>query len=173
MVSKERQTANTLVTAFNSMDIDTISALRTPNCQRVFLPSSLGYAPQSNYTYHASLMAMKSIFTSFHITVNDVIEETSDSEWSEEGRKKKIVMYVTARGDTAVGEYKNEYVWKMAFEDGGKRICEWSEFVDVGVSRDFMPKLKAGVAMKMAWEQGDAGCHGVKENLDGRREEDG
>jgi hypothetical protein len=152
MVSKERQTANALVAAFNSMDIDTISALRTPDCQRVFLPSSLGYAPQSNDTYRANLMAMESVFTSFQITVNDVLEATSDSALGGEG-KKKIVMYVTARGDTAVGEYRNEYVWKMSFEEGGERICEWSEFVDVGVSRDFMPKLKAGIAKKMAEEK--------------------
>jgi hypothetical protein len=59
-------------------------------------------------------------------------------------------MFVTATGDTAVGEYKNEYVWKMAFEQGGERVCEWEEFVDVGVSRDFMPKLKAKIGRRMA-----------------------
>jgi hypothetical protein len=58
-------------------------------------------------------------------------------------------MFVTARGDTAVGEYKNEYVWKTAFKEGSEKICEWSEFVDVGVSRDFLPKLQGEIARKI------------------------
>lgn len=56
--------------------------------------------------------------------------------------RKKIVMFISAHGDTPVGEYKNEYVWKMAFEEGGEKVCEWVEFVDVGMARDFYPLLK-------------------------------
>jgi hypothetical protein len=154
MPSQERNTANAIVTAFNSMDIDTIISLRTPGCQRIFLPSFLKYAPQSNETYRTSLEAMKSVFNSFKITVNDIIEGVSDTKVDPrsggQNGKKKIVMFVTATGDTTVGEYRNEYVWRMAFEEGGDRVCEWSEFVDVGVSRDFMPKLKGEIARKMA-----------------------
>jgi hypothetical protein len=154
MPSQERNTANAIVTAFNSMDIDTIISLRTPGCQRLFLPSSLKYAPQSNETYRTSLEAMKSVFNSFKMTVNDIIEGVSDTKVDPrsggQNGKKKIVMFVTATGDTTVGEYRNEYVWRMAFEEGGDRVCEWSEFVDVGVSRDFMPKLKGEIARKMA-----------------------
>jgi hypothetical protein len=154
MPSQERNTANAIVTAFNSMNIDTIISLRIPGCQRIFLPYSLKYAPQSNETYRTSLEAMKSVFNSFKITVNDIIEGVSDTEVDSrsggQNGKKKIVMFVTATGDTTVGEYRNEYVWRMAFEEGGDRVCEWSEFVDVGVSRDFMPKLKGEIARKMA-----------------------
>jgi hypothetical protein len=78
MPSPERQIADAIVVAFNIMDIDTIISLRTPTCQRIFLPLSLNYAPQLNHTYRASLLAMKSVFTSFHIRVNDVIEGTGD-----------------------------------------------------------------------------------------------
>ena len=40
-----------------------------------------------------------------------------------------------------MGEYRNEYVWKMGFEEGGARVDEWVEYVDVGMVRDFYPKL--------------------------------
>lgn len=73
---------------------------------------------------------MGRVFKSFRVTVDDVIEDASD-----DGRES-IVMYVSASGETHIGEYKNEYVWKMGFEEGGERISEWSEFVDVGVARD-------------------------------------
>ncbi|OAL52782.1 hypothetical protein IQ07DRAFT_585887 [Pyrenochaeta sp. DS3sAY3a] len=151
MSSKERQTADAIVVAFNSMDIDAILGFRTPDCQRVILPASLNIAPQSNSAYRANLAAMNGIFTSFKLAVHDVIEGTSstsgesteDQGASTVHEKKKIVMYISARGDTPVGEYKNEYVWKMGFEDGGERVCEWVEYVDVGMARDFYPLLKA------------------------------
>ncbi|KAF2132362.1 hypothetical protein P153DRAFT_285012 [Dothidotthia symphoricarpi CBS 119687] len=132
MPSKERQTADTIVQAYNRMDIDTIVSLRTPDCKRIFLPSSLKYPSQSNDAFRANLTSMKSIFTNFKVTVHDVIESGSTSA---------IVIFASARGDTPIGVYENEYVWKMTFEEGGERVCGWSEFVDVGMARDFLPKL--------------------------------
>ncbi|KAF1365872.1 hypothetical protein EJ07DRAFT_94391 [Lizonia empirigonia] len=136
MPSRERQTADHLVAAYNTMDVNTIIALRTPDCERVFLPSSLKLPPQSNEAFRANLLAFSAVFTSFAITVNDVIESVTDVS------QKRIVMYVSVAGETPVGEYRNEYVWKMGFEEGGERIESWSEFVDVGVARDFYPHLK-------------------------------
>lgn len=133
MPSKERQTADAIVSAFNTMDVDTIIALRTPECRRVFLPSSLKYPGQINDAYRANLISMKSVFTSFDVTVTDVIEGTS-----QESGNKKIVMYITARGDTAIGKYNNEYVWKLGFEESGERVNEWSEYVDVVSSSPYM-----------------------------------
>jgi hypothetical protein len=126
MPSKERQTADAIVAAFNIMDVDAIISLRTPECKRVFMPSSLNYTPQTNEEYGERLTGMKSIFASFHVTVDDVIEGPSSN-----GDRKKIVMYVSARGDTPVGEYKNEYVWKMGFDESGEKVNEWVEYVDV------------------------------------------
>ncbi|KAF2027005.1 hypothetical protein EK21DRAFT_72987 [Setomelanomma holmii] len=121
MPSKERATADALVQAFNTANIDTIISLRTPDCMRVFKPEALKFAPQTNAQYHASLKAILQVFSSFSITVTDVIE----------GQKKKIIMYVNARGDTPIGEYVNQYVWKIGFEKGGERVNEWEEYVDV------------------------------------------
>lgn len=162
MLSKERQTADAIVAAFNTMDIDTIISLRTSDCKRVFLPTSLGYNPQSNDAYRANLMGMKSIFTSFHVTVNDVIEGTSTTP-SPEGvavERKKIVLFVSARGSTPVGEYNNEYVWKMAFDESGETVNEWTEYVDVGMTRDFYPLLKGEMIRRAKAATGIAGEKG-------------
>ncbi|KAL1595709.1 hypothetical protein SLS60_009398 [Paraconiothyrium brasiliense] len=140
-MSKERETTNALIRAFNTMDIDTIIALRTPDCKRVFLPSSLNFPPQSNDAYRQNLTGMKSVFTSFELSVDDVIEGISQDEQGVE--RRKIVIFASAKGQTPVGEYRNEYVWKMGFEEGGQRVSEWIEYVDVGMARDFFPKLAA------------------------------
>jgi hypothetical protein len=126
MPSRDRQTADAVVAAFNIMDVDTLISLRTPTCKRVFLPASLKYPPQTNDEYRDNLNSMKHIFQNFQVTVDDVIEGKSEN-----GDRKKIVMFVRARGDTPVGEYINEYVWRMGFDESGEKVDEWAEYVDV------------------------------------------
>ncbi|KAF3035622.1 hypothetical protein E8E11_004512 [Didymella keratinophila] len=146
--SKERGTADKLVAAYNAMDVDTIIALRTPDCQRVFLPSSLKYPPQSNAFFKQNLTAISQIFTSFKIVVDDAIEGFASDGYA------RIIMYVSAFGESPVGEYRNQYVWKMAFTDDGELIREWSEFVDVGMAQDFYPKLKGEMVRRAAAKEG-------------------
>lgn len=50
-------------------------------------------------------------------------------------------MYLTARADTVVGEYVNEYVWFLTFDEAETQIVESKEFVDTVMNRDFFPKL--------------------------------
>ena len=109
MPSEQRQTADKLVQAFNALDTEAIISLRTPECSRIFLPTTLNLAPQSNEIYLRELNSLKTIFTTFKITVHDIIEGTSDDG------SVKMVMYVSAEGQTVVGEYKNEYVLEDGF----------------------------------------------------------
>jgi hypothetical protein len=134
MPSKQRQTADALITAFNAQDTNTIISLRTTDCMRHFLPSSLNITPQDNTRYLSELNALNQIFTSFKLTVNDVIEDLE---------QRKIAMFVSAFGETPVGDYNNEYVWRMKFDEAGEKIAEWTEYVDAGMVKDFFPKLKA------------------------------
>lgn len=50
-------------------------------------------------------------------------------------------MYLRARADTKAGEYRNEYVWFLRFDEEGL-IDEMKEYVDTVMYRDFWPKLK-------------------------------
>ena len=133
--STQRQTANALVKAFNAMSISDIIALRTPECKRQILPYSLKYPPQSNDVYRDSLKAIIPAFRNFSLTVYEIFEDVE---------QKKIVMHLRARADTAAGEYINEYMWILKFNEKGK-ICDQKEYVDVGVNRDFLPKLQAAL----------------------------
>jgi hypothetical protein len=146
--SKERRTADKLVAAYNAMDIDTIIAMRTPDCERVFLPSSLKYPPQSNDYFRQNLTAISQIFTSFKIVVDEVIEGFASDGYA------RIIMYVSAFGESPVGEYRNQYVWKMGFTDNGQLIRKWSEFVDVGIAQEFYPKLKGEMVRRAAAKEG-------------------
>lgn len=131
----QRQTADALVAAFNSMSITDIISLRTPGCMRQILPYSLKYSAQSNDTYRDSLRAIIPAFQNFSLTVHDMIEDVE---------QKKIMMHLKARADTAAGEYVNEYMWILKFNEHGQ-ICDQKEYVDVGVNRDFLPKLQAAL----------------------------
>ena len=128
----QRKTADALVDAFNSMSISNIIALRTPDCKRTILPYSLQYPPQSNKEYASSLRAIIPAFRNFSLTVYEIIEDV---------QQKKIVMHLKARADTAAGEYLNEYMWILKFDDKDM-IEDQKEYVDVGVNRDFFPKLQ-------------------------------
>jgi hypothetical protein len=160
MASEERRTADAIVNAFNTADINTLISLRTPNCMRVFQPDALQFEPQTNAQYRASLLAILQVFSSFKITVTDVIEGTSEfparTDEQEGGnaftQKKKIIMYVNARGDTPIGEYVNQYVWKMGFEAGGKRVNEWEEYVDV-VSVECDNQILARLMKGRVWQE--------------------
>lgn len=138
-LTPQRKTADALIDAFNSMSIPSIIALRTPDCKRTILPYSLQYPPSTNDEYRSSLQSIIPAFRNFSLTVYEIIEDV---------QQQKMVMHLKARADTAAGEYLNEYMWILKFNDEGM-IEDQKEYVDVGVNRDFFPKLqKALVGLK-------------------------
>ena len=138
-ITHQRQTANDYIAAFNAMDIDALASFRAPSALRFILPSTLGYPPQNNTQYIGSLRKLLSIFRSFSLTCHDVVENVPE---------RRIVMYLTARGDTDAGEYVNEYVWFFEFDESGDKIINHKEFVDTVMNRDFWPKLAAALVAK-------------------------
>ena len=134
--STQLQTAEAVVEAFNRMDVDAIMSYRSADCLRHILPSTLGYPPTTNDQYRTHLEKLKPIFSNFSLVINDVIEGT-------DGRR--ICMYLRARADTLAGEYINEYMWTLDFDETGTKITKNKEFVDTVMNRDFWPKLSAAV----------------------------
>lgn len=130
--SKQRQTALSVVSAFNNMDIEGIISHRAPSCMRHILPSSLNIAPTNNTEYAEHLQKLIPIFSNFDLTVQDIVEDRE---------AHRIVMWLKARADTMAGEYVNEYMWTLDFDETGERIVRMHEFVDTVVNRDFWPKL--------------------------------
>ena len=134
--SPQRQTAEAIVAAFNVMDIDRIMSFRSPDCMRHIVPLSLKLKPQDNAKYLTELQRLKPIFNNFSLTINDVLEDH---------QFHRICMRLSARADTAVGEYVNEYMWTMTFDESGQKLVHVREFVDTVVNKDFWPKLKAAM----------------------------
>lgn len=135
-VSPQRKTAEAVVAAFNNMDVDGIIAHRSPDCLRHFIPKSLGNSPQDNATYGESLRQLSGVFKNFSCTINDLLEDK---------QANRICLYLSARGDTVVGEYVNEYMWLLNFNESGEKITCSKEYSDTALARDFFPKLKTAM----------------------------
>lgn len=135
-VSQRRQTAEAVVAAFNNMDVNGIIAHRSPDCLRHFIPKSLGYPPQDNTRYGNSLHQLSGVFHNFSCTINDLLEDE---------QANRICLYLCARGDTMAGEYVNEYMWLLDFDESGEKITCSKEYSDTILARDFFPKLKAAM----------------------------
>ena len=135
-LSPQRKTAESLVAAFNDMDVDRIIAHRSPDCLRFFIPTSMGFSPQDNATYGDSLHQLTTIFHNFSCTINDLLEDK---------QANRICLYLSARGDTVAGEYVNEYMWLLDFDESGEKITRSKEYSDTAMARDFFPKLKAAM----------------------------
>lgn len=139
--SPQRETAESIVAAFNVMDISKIMSYRDPSCLRHIVPASLGLKPQANARFLAELQKLRPVFQNFSLTVHDVIEDR------EAGR---ICMWLSARADTAVGEYVNEYMWTMDFDESGRKLTQIRDFVDTVVNKEFWPKLVAAMKLNSA-----------------------
>ena len=134
--SSQRRTALAVVEAFNSMDIDRIISYRSPECNRHFLPDSMGNKPQNNATYAKSLHQLVAIFKNFSLTVTDLLEDKETH---------RICMWRNARADTMAGVYINDYVWLLDFDKTGQKITCSKEYSDTLMSKEFYPKLEAAM----------------------------
>jgi hypothetical protein len=132
-LTPQRQTADKLIAAFNRMDISAIMSLRTPTCIRHLLPRSMKLAPQDNVAYEKNLRSLEPVFQNFNLDVHEVVEDVE---------ARKVVMWLSARADTAAGEYVNEYMWMLEFDESGEKVVEAKEFVDSVMQREFWPKLQ-------------------------------
>ena len=124
-MSPQRKTAEALVAAFNRMDVETIVSYRSSDCIRQFLPLSMGLEDQNNTTYFSSLIKLRAIFHNFHLTINDLVEDRD---------ARRICLSLSARADTMAGEYVNEYMWLLDFDESGTKIRRSKEYSDTVVS---------------------------------------
>ena len=134
--TQQRQTADALLAAFNRMDIPAMMALRSPDCTQQIVPLRFGFRVQKNTEYLRRMNFIVQAFDNFHLEVNEVIEDVE---------ARKIVMWLSARGDTKVGVYRNEYMWTMEFDGSGEKIVKIKEFVDAAMIKEFYPQLKESI----------------------------
>ncbi|SLM35095.1 hypothetical protein LPUS_04143 [Lasallia pustulata] len=134
--TQQRQTANALITAFNNMDIPSIMALRAPESTQQVVPLRFNFPCQDNPAYERRMNFIARAFDNFHLEVKEVIEDVT---------ARKIVMWLSANGDTKLGEYRNEYMWTMEFDESGGKIVKMKEFVDTAMIKEFYPQLRESI----------------------------
>lgn len=103
--------------------------------------------PQDTTTYAKSLHSLRAIFRNFSLTLDELIEDSSNPQ------RPRICMWLSAKADTAAGEYVNEYVWLLDFDESGERIVRTKEFSDNVMARDFFPKLKEAMGRERERER--------------------
>ncbi|KAL8724511.1 MAG: hypothetical protein Q9166_007912 [cf. Caloplaca sp. 2 TL-2023] len=138
--SPQKRTALALVDAFNRMDVPSITAFRTPDCLRHFYPTAMAQPPQDTQTYAKSLHSLHAIFRNFSLTIDELVEDSSSPN------RPRICMWLSAKADTAAGEYINEYVWLLDFDASGEKIVRTKEYSDNIMAKEFFPKLKAAMS---------------------------
>ncbi|KAL9050132.1 MAG: hypothetical protein Q9206_005207 [Seirophora lacunosa] len=143
--SPQKRTALALVDSFNRMDVPAIVSARTPACLRHLYPTAMAQAPQDTAAYTRSLTGLRTIFRNFTLTVDELIEDAGG---------QRICMWLSARADTEAGEYVNEYVWLLDFDEGGRKIVRTKEYSDSVMARDFFPKLRAAMETKKGGQGG-------------------
>ncbi|PSN58735.1 hypothetical protein BS50DRAFT_580500 [Corynespora cassiicola Philippines] len=128
----QKETARAMIDAYNSWDIDSILAYRTPECQHQILPSSMGRAAKSNDEYRAYLHMIMPLYSNFTAVV---LEEIHDAE------AHTSIMHTSSTADTDIGQYTNEYVLILSFTEDGKQVTKFDEFVDSAYTEGFVAAL--------------------------------
>ncbi|KAE8453877.1 hypothetical protein EG329_007653 [Mollisiaceae sp. DMI_Dod_QoI] len=85
-----------------------------------------------NPTYRSYFSAIMPYFRDFHVTVNDLIEDTSEN---------KVAVWAKSTGSTDLGPYTNEYMLVFYLDESGEKIVRSLEFVDSKVTGEYMVRL--------------------------------
>jgi hypothetical protein len=75
-------------------------------------------------------------FRSFHVTVHELVEDAAANS---------ITMWASSTSATDIGPYANEYMLMLSFDDDGRSITHFLEFVDSAFTLDFFARLGAHV----------------------------
>ncbi|KAL8728176.1 MAG: hypothetical protein Q9166_005570 [cf. Caloplaca sp. 2 TL-2023] len=127
------QTAQALVTAYNTWTLENIMNMRASQCTNYVLPTSLGQKPMNNEEYVAFFAPRMRPFRNFNLTVHDtVVDEAA----------LKVVLYMTSTASTDIGDYQNEYMLKLHMTEDRCKVDKFEEFVDSAYSAKYMAKLQ-------------------------------
>lgn len=87
----------------------------------------------NNEAYASFLTQILPIFRDIHLTVHDTTVDEVEN---------RVVMHVSSKGMTDIGEYGNEYMFSMWMSEDGKMLERIEEFADSKYSVDYFDKLR-------------------------------
>ena len=83
-------------------------------------------------------------FQDFHVTVLDIMEDASAN---------KVTIWASSTAKTAIGDYANEYLLMLYFDETGEKLVRFLEFVDSAQSIEFFTKLRKHVMAQQKSQQ--------------------
>ncbi|KAJ9143301.1 hypothetical protein NKR23_g6559 [Pleurostoma richardsiae] len=129
--------AASFVAEFNKWTAEGVIAHRSPNCKHTILPASLEFPPRTPAEYQAFLAPVLPVMRNFTLHAKEgcppVIDEVS----------RRLVLHLTSTAETDIGDYANEYVWTLKFNEDGTQIVDIIEFADSAYTKDFFSRLAA------------------------------
>ena len=131
------ETAHSFMAGYNAWTIESIMALRAPNCIQYILPASLDQPSFNNEQYATYFASIMPAFRGWHITIHDTIHDEP---------ARKIAMHCTSTGETDIGPYNNEYMIVLHMTGDGRKVEKVLEYVDSGYSKNYMSRLREHVA---------------------------
>ncbi|KAF7513031.1 hypothetical protein GJ744_011297 [Endocarpon pusillum] len=132
-----KATANQFVEAANSLDMDRMIAVRSPDCVAYILPKSLAREPMSNEKFRQTYTGMVSNFRHLAYQVQSTVVDTT---------LNTVVMHIIADGETIAGPWLNEYMYTLQMTEDGTQVRGIHEFIDTAKSKENRERLLAKVA---------------------------
>ncbi|KAL8684826.1 MAG: hypothetical protein Q9224_006113 [Gallowayella concinna] len=127
------QTAQALVSAYNSWTLENIMDVRASDCINYILPASLGRKVMNNEEYVSFFGPRMAPFRNFNLKVHDtVVDEAA----------RKVVLHMTSAASTDIGDYHNEYMLKLHMTEDCRKVDRFEEFVDSAYSAKYMAELQ-------------------------------
>ena len=127
------QTALRVMEGYNKWDIEAILAPRDVLCTQVVLPMALNRLPQTNDEYRQGFSSIMHLFTGFHVTIHEIVEDP---------KRNSVLIHASSKATTPLGPYANEYMIVFNLTDDHERVLHIKEFVDSSVSVNVMSKLR-------------------------------
>lgn len=145
----QRYTAQAVIDAYNTWDIEAILAYRSPDCQHRVLPASMNRAAKSNDEYRAYLDKIMPLYSNFTVSVSIFKSNAVKITWAQvvvmeeihDARTHTCIIHASSTAQTKIGLYANEYALILTFTEDGTKVTKFDEFVDSAYSQQFVTAL--------------------------------
>ncbi|KKP04352.1 hypothetical protein THAR02_03555 [Trichoderma harzianum] len=140
--SRMMELAISFLNAFNEFTTESVVRYRSENCKHRLLPKSLNAPPRTNSEFSAWIGSVQNVMSGAKLSFMDGYEPIIDD------KSRHITLHLKSTGETALGEYQNEYVWIMKVDETGQEIVDIMEFADSAYTIEWFQKLQNATEKK-------------------------
>jgi hypothetical protein len=132
MKSSLRAIALAFCAAFEMLDLDTLLALRTPDCRHTIAPSSLNFGrDMSNEQWAVHFSLLRGILLSFPVTPIEILENKMAQQITIWATSNATFLEAAKTGNSTIDwSFHGEYIFILFLNPEGDKIQRIIEFVD-------------------------------------------